>query len=99
MARHNISERLANDVEEAVEGFENFTATQAWRDAVIEIYDETYDVGGLEAVDALEGYVESLTEDKRHPTSARLREIARHVLQEQESEIPATSSLLRSRNG
>jgi len=99
MARHNISERWVRNLEAEIESFENFEANQQWRTAAVAIFDETYDIGGIEAVEETGNYAMDIVENRRHPTTARLRETARSVLVRQDNEIPPGSELLKSRNG
>jgi hypothetical protein len=99
MARHNISERWVRDIEKEVEEFKNFDANSRWRETVVEIFDETYDVGGIDPVEELGNRIMELVEHNRHPKSHRVRRIAREISSNYVEDIPATSSLLKSRNG
>jgi hypothetical protein len=100
MALSAIPREAVDEIEDAAVPLQNFSVTPANRRALIEIFEEVYEIAGPDAVDELKEYALSVIENKRHPKAHRLRRNARSLLvQKYDEEIPVTSSLLKSKNG
>lgn len=100
MALSAIPEEAVDEIENAASSLQNFSVTPANRRALMEIFEEVYEIAGPDAVDVLKEYALRVIENKRHPKAHRVRGAARSiVVQEYGEEIPATSSLLKSKNG
>jgi hypothetical protein len=100
MALSAIPREAVDEIEDAAAPLENFSVTPANRRALVEIFEEVYEIAGPDAVEDLRGYALDVIDNKRHPKAHRLRWNARSLIVEKyDEEIPATSSLLKSKNG
>lgn len=101
MTRLKTVEQWVDEISETADmELENFSANHAYERALEEIFQEVYDLAGVEAVDDLGELALEIIRNRRHPKSARLRTYARRiVVEEYDQEISMTSPLVKSRHG
>jgi hypothetical protein len=100
MALSPVAEEWVEKISQAASDHENFSSTPSHKKALRDIFEDLERHAGRGAVNQVGEEAVKTAKNGFHPKASRVRERARRVaIREFDADLPAGSTLLKSRNG